>query len=302
MSDNASRDQNRNTTLLGVSTLDGESPVKLWADPDTHALEVNASVTVTGGATASNQTDGSQKTQIVDAGGESVTVTGGKLDVNASIDTTGLALDATLTGGTQKSQLVDAGGEAATVTGGKLDVNASIDTTGLATSAKQDTGNTYLSTLAGAVSATHVQADVLTLPAITGTVTVNTISGFATETTLGLINAKLVSGTDIGDVTINNSTGASAVNIQDGGNTITVDGTVTANLSSTDNTVLDNIQLELEKINSLVPAIYDYISLSYTSTNLTGVVFKTGGSGGTTVSTLTLGYDGSNNLTSVTKT
>jgi len=31
------------------------------------------------------------------------------------------------------------------------------------------------------------------------------------------------SGTDIGDVTINNSTGAAAVNIQDGGNTITVD-------------------------------------------------------------------------------
>jgi hypothetical protein len=33
------------------------------------------------------------------------------------------------------------------------------------------------------------------------------------------------SGVDIGDVTINNSTGASAVNIQDGGNSITVDGT-----------------------------------------------------------------------------
>ena len=43
-----------------------------------------------GGATAANQTDGSQKTQIVDAGGEAATVTGGKLDVNASIDTTGL--------------------------------------------------------------------------------------------------------------------------------------------------------------------------------------------------------------------
>lgn len=33
------------------------------------------------------------------------------------------------------------------------------------------------------------------------------------------------SGVDIGDVTINNATGASAVNIQDGGNSITVDGT-----------------------------------------------------------------------------
>ncbi len=46
---------------------------------------------------------------------------------------------------------------------------------------------------------------------------------------------------------------------------------------------------------------HDYISLSYTGSNLTGVVYKTGGSGGTTVATLVLTYDGSNNLTSVTK-
>jgi hypothetical protein len=46
---------------------------------------------------------------------------------------------------------------------------------------------------------------------------------------------------------------------------------------------------------------YDYISCSYTGSNLTGVVYKFGGSSGTTVTTLTLGYDGSNNLTSVTK-
>lgn len=48
------------------------------------------------------------------------------------------------------------------------------------------------------------------------------------------------SGVDIGDVTINNSTGASAVNIQDGGNTITVDGTVTANAGSGPWPVTDN--------------------------------------------------------------
>jgi hypothetical protein len=49
-----------------------------------------------------------------------------------------------------------------------------------------------------------------------------------------------------------------------------------------------------------VPA-HDYITLSYTGSNLTGVVYKDGGSGGTTVATLTLVYDGSNNLISVTK-
>jgi len=58
----------------------------------------------------------------------------------------------------------------------------------------------------------------------------------------------------------------------------------------------------LQGIAGMIPSVYDYISLTYTDTNLTGVVFKTGGLGGTTVSTLTLGYDGSNNLTEVTKT
>jgi len=53
--------------------------------------------------------------------------------------------------------------------------------------------------------------------------------------------------------------------------------------------------------NSLVPATYDYIALSYTGSNLTGVVYKTGGAGGTTVSTLTLAYTGSV-LDSITKT
>jgi hypothetical protein len=48
------------------------------------------------------------------------------------------------------------------------------------------------------------------------------------------------------------------------------------------------------------PATYDYISLAYDgSGNLTTVVYKIGGSGGTTVATATLAYTGSN-LTSVT--
>lgn len=53
---------------------------------------------------------------------------------------------------------------------------------------------------------------------------------------------------------------------------------------------------------SLVPASYDYISLTYTGSNLTGVVYKTGGAGGIVVSTLTLVYDINNNLLSVAKT
>lgn len=62
----------------------------------------------------------------------------------------------------------------------------------------------------------------------------------------------------------------------------------------------DTLKNNLEAINSLTPSKYDYIELSYTDSNLTGVIYKSGGSGGTTVSTLTLAYtDG--NLVSVTK-
>lgn len=54
-------------------------------------------------------------------------------------------------------------------------------------------------------------------------------------------------------------------------------------------------------LSSLVPEKYDYIELSYTGSDLTGVVYKTGGASGTTVATLTLGYTDSK-LTSVERT
>ena len=82
-------------------------------------------------------------------------------------------------------------------------------------------------------------------------------------------------------VEIKNDSG-NPIPIADAGGSITVDGTV-------------NTLAGLE-----VPA-HDYIDLSYTGANLTGVVYKDGGSGGSTVATLTLAYDGSNNLISVTK-
>ena len=63
----------------------------------------------------------------------------------------------------------------------------------------------------------------------------------------------------------------------------------------------DNVITGIGVLNSLIPDAYDYISLGYTGDNLTTVVFKTGGSGGSAVSTLTLAYTGSQ-LDSVTKT
>lgn len=53
-----------------------------------------------------------------------------------------------------------------------------------------------------------------------------TVTGTVAATQSGTWILGANSGVDIGDVTINNAAGASSVNIQDGGNTITVDGTV----------------------------------------------------------------------------
>jgi len=50
-----------------------------------------------------------------------------------------------------------------------------------------------------------------------------------------------------------------------------------------------------------IPA-YDYLSFIYTSGNLTGIIYKSGSSGGATVATLTLAYNSDNELTSITKT
>jgi hypothetical protein len=48
-----------------------------------------------------------------------------------------------------------------------------------------------------------------------------------------------------------------------------------------------------------IPA-YDAVNLSYTGSNLTGVVYKSGGTGGSTVATLALTYSGST-LVSIAK-
>jgi hypothetical protein len=46
---------------------------------------------------------------------------------------------------------------------------------------------------------------------------------------------------------------------------------------------------------------HDYIVNTYTGSNLTQTVFKRGGASGKVVATLTMTYDGSNNLLTVTR-
>ena len=58
----------------------------------------------------------------------------------------------------------------------------------------------------------------------------------------------------------------------------------------------------VNQINTLIPGAYDYVSLSYTGQNLTGAVFKQGGSGGTTIATLAITYNVNDDIETVTRT
>ena len=82
------------------------------------AVDATVSIDTTGLATDTNQTNGSQKTQIVDAGGEAVTVTGGKLDVNATASLAGQSIPATGATEAVTVQIVDGSGNQITTFGG----------------------------------------------------------------------------------------------------------------------------------------------------------------------------------------
>jgi hypothetical protein len=113
-----------------------------------------------------------------------------------------------------------------------------------------------------------------------------------------------IQGTDVvinaeidNEVEIKNDDG-NPIPVSDAGGSLTVDGPLTdAELRATAVPVSGTVNV----LTGLEIPEHDYIDLSYTGSNLTGVVYKTGGSGGTTVATLTLAYDGNDNLTSVTK-
>ena len=67
------------------------------------------------------------------------------------------------------------------------------------------------------------------------------------------------------------------------------------------NPVSDVNPLPVNAVEGLDIPLHDYISCSYTGSNLTQVVYKSGGASGTVVATLNLTYDGASNLLTVTK-
>jgi chromosome segregation ATPase len=109
---------------------------------------------------------------------------------------------------------------------------------------------------------------------------------FATQTTLAALNSKVT-----------------AVDTTD---------KATATNQTTQITSLSNIESHINDLNArlagnLVPETFDYISITYVTVGngigeIETVTYKAGGSGGTTVATLTLSYDANDKLASVTRT
>lgn len=97
-----------------------------------------------------------------------------------------------------------------------------------------DGGNSI--TVDGTVTVTATDLDIRDLSHTQDSVRIGDGTDLANVTAAGELNvlATAQPGVDIGDVTINNAAGAAAVNIQDGGNSITVDGAVTVSATDLD--------------------------------------------------------------------
>ena len=123
------------TNVITLSTLQGgeSNSDKLRIDYDIESSDTSAFADTTqpvsistvplptGAATSTKQSDGTQKTQVVDGSGNVIGSTTNALDINiksgnptsitanagTNLNTSALALDATLTGGTQQTKLTD---------------------------------------------------------------------------------------------------------------------------------------------------------------------------------------------------
>ena len=78
-------------------------------------------------------------------------------------------------------------------------------------------------------------------------------------------------------------------------------------LNSTEDSINPATEDSLAKLIGFEIPAYNYIALTYVAAGngageVETVVYKSGGSGGTTVATLTLAYNASNEISSITKT
>jgi len=140
------------------------------------------------------------------------------------------------------TQLADNGGNAVTVTGNKLDVNATVnlensyvDDSAFTIGTDEVAASGYLadetapdSVDEGDIGLARMTLDRKQLMVITdGSTDANRLGIDASGYITSNINGTVTIDANSSDVTVDNAGGASAVNIQDGGNSITIDGTLT---------------------------------------------------------------------------
>lgn len=282
----------------------------------------------------SNQTDGSQKTKITDGAGvvntkqlgtaltntdvglvtntiiHGLSSSGGGTIVDVKVnpsgslqtaigDITGVVGQTTMANSLPVTIASNQTGIPVTDNGGSLTVDGSVTVSGTVTA------NTGLSQplTDTQLRASNVGVSVSNFPStqvVSGTVTANTgLSQPLTDAQLrasnvGVTVSNFPATQPVSGTVSANQSGTWDINNISGTVSLPTGAATSANQTTTNN--------HLAALNSLTPTQYDYINCTYTSGNLTGVVYKSGGSGGTTVSTLTLTYDVNNNLTSITKT
>ena len=118
---------------------------------------------------------------------------------------------------------------------------------------------------------------------------------------------------EIGKVVIKDDDSENTVTVDASGNlqadinnVVSVDATgqgdIPITLDSEAVTVRQGTASNLNTINKavLIPYEYDYIDFNYTDDDLTEIIYKTGGAGGSTVATLTIAYSGGK-LNTITK-
>jgi hypothetical protein len=233
-----SQSPNQREGLSAISSITGNNE---YIYSTNHALDVNATVSISGSPIPISGATTAIATAIVDGSGNQITSFGGGVqytegDVDATPTGT-VALwrddnDNSLHAASQDEPLPikisaadvvvpisDSAGNPLASTSSALNVdiqNPSLNVDASGTVLQLISGESGIEGNAGAVTAKTVRVAIAT--------NANAISGTVT--------AAAQPGIDIGDVTVNNASGAAAVNIQDGGNSITVDGTVSITANS----------------------------------------------------------------------
>jgi len=247
-----------------TSMADGDD-LQIWYD------DVSLSGDTTDLATSALQLADGHNVTIDNAAGASAANVKGTVTANLSA-TDNAVLDDIALNQTDKSQhtkITDGTEEVAVNASLELQVIDDDGNTLLGT-IDTDTGNiaTDTSTIAGDTTSIDGKVTACNTGAIAGTVTANAGTNLNTSA-LATSAAQLADGHN---VTVDNAAAGAAVNIQDGGNAITVDGTVTANLSAVDNAVLDTIKVDTEAIETAVEVMDDWDNTASDGASVSGDV------------------------------